>query len=175
METEEESKIIKFTKKLFIILISLFLIFLILTYLIPGSKILNIIEGKIISNELDNNLSITLKDNTKIIFNKNTYNELLKVYNNNQIHEFKICLHGTLNNNIYYLNKIEYPIIHSQDIFSVTATPCSKNTLVSLHSHPENHCIHSKQDINSHKKFQETNPTSLSAVMCSKKRFNFYK
>jgi len=165
----EESKTKKFIKKTIIIIISIFLIFLVLTYLVPGYKILNIIEGKIISHELDNNLSITLKDK-KIIFNPNTYNELLNIYNNNQIHEFKVCLLGTLNNNIYYLNKIEHPIIISQDIFSVTSTPCPKNTLVSLHSHPENQCIHSKQDIKSHKESK----ISLSAVMCSKKRFNFY-
>ena len=169
---EEENKTIIFIKKLIIILISLFLIFLIISYLIPGNKILNILEGKIISNEL-NNLTITLKDKT-IIFNNNTYQELLQIYNNNQMHEFKICIKGILNNNTYYLNKIEHPIIYSQDIFSVTSKPCSKHTLISLHSHPENQCIHSKQDIKSHKEFQKNNPNTLSAIMCSKTRFNFY-
>jgi proteasome lid subunit RPN8/RPN11 len=175
IEEKEEGKILVLIKKLMIVIISLFLIALILTYIIPGPKLLSIIEGKIISNELNNNLSITLKDETIITFDEKTYDELWSIYNNNQIHEFKVCLHGTLNNNVYYLNKIEHPIIYSQDIFSVTSSPCSKETLVSLHSHPENQCIHSSQDIKSHKSFQEINPEAISAVMCSGTRFNFYK
>jgi hypothetical protein len=167
MEIQEENKTIQLIKKITITLIALFLIFLIVSYFVPGYKILNIIEGKIISQKLDDNLSITLKDK-QIIFNPITYTELLNIYDNNQVHELKVCLHGNLNNNIYYLNKIEYPIIISQDIFSVTSKPCSKETLISLHSHPENNCIPSTQDIKS----QETN--TISAIMCSKKRFNFY-
>jgi len=151
MEEQEENKTLVFIKKLTTIIIAIFLIIIIITYIIPG-PILKIIEGKLVSNKL-NNLSITLKDKT-ITFKQETYNELLQVYNNNQIHEFKVCLKGKLTNNIYYINEIEYPLIYSQTIFSVNAKQCSKNTLVSLHSHPENHCIHSWQDTISNKKFK---------------------
>lgn len=174
-EIQEESKTTRFIKRFFTILIAIFLILIIVVYIIPGPTLLSIVEGKLVSNKLDKYLSITLKDNTKITFNKETYNELLEVYNNNQINEFKICLHGTLNENNYYLNKIEYPIIYSQTVFSVNAQQCSKDTLVSLHSHPENHCIHSWQDSISHKKFKEINPNALSAVMCTKNRFHFFR
>ena len=173
LEEVTESKTLIIIKKTFTILIALFLIFIVSTYIIPGSQILDIIEGKLVSKELDNNLSIIQKDKT-IIFNKETYEELLQIYYTNQIHEFKVCIKGTLNNNIFYLNQIERPFIIAQNIFSVTSEPCSKETLVSLHSHPENHCIPSKQDIKSNKKFQENNPDSISGIMCSKNRFNFY-
>lgn len=171
IEEKEESKI----SRSMTIIAAVFLILLILIYFVPGQKIRSILEGKIISNELDQNLSIMLKDGTIIIFEKEIYGSLLEIYDNNQIHEFKVCLHGELKGKSYYLNGIEHPIIYSQDIFSITSSQCSKSSLISLHSHPENQCIHSGQDIESHKEFEKINPAALSAVMCSKTRFNFYR
>ena len=174
IEEEEEKKPSLF-KKIFFGFIAILLIFLILSRTGLGPEILHIFAGKLASHELDENLSITLNDGTKIIFDPDTYQELIDHYNQRGGKETKACLLGEIKDNEYLLNELFLPDIIRSDVFSVTAKPCPANTLVPLHSHPDNRCLYSSQDAKSHKSFKKINPEAISAVMCSKTRFGFYK
>ena len=169
---EEESKLFRIIKKIILFTVSIFLLFLILSYLLPFN-LFSIIPSQLNSFEINNNL-ITLKNNNLIIFENNSYNELLEYYNNNQQHEFKACLIGNKEENTFKIEKIEIPIILSQDFSSVRAIPCTKETIISLHSHPFKSCYFSVHDINSYKLVKSINNEALIGIMCEPARFNFY-
>ena len=174
IELEEEKKPGLF-KKIFLGVIALLLIFLIISRVGLGPEILHIFAGKLASHELDENLSITLKDGTEIVFNPGTYQELLEYHDRREGKEIKACLLGDKKDNEYLLNDIFFPEIIRNDVFSVTSAPCPDDTLVPLHSHPDNRCLYSSQDAKSHESFKKINPDAISAVMCSKTRFGFYR
>jgi hypothetical protein len=173
-ELEEESKP-SLIKRIVIGTISIFLILLIMSYLGVGSEIVHLLSGRLASYEIQEDHSINLKDGTNVFFDSNTYQELVSVWNENRLAEFKVCLSGIRNNNNYYISSITYPIIFEQSVFSVTAELCPEDTLIPLHSHPDNRCLYSRQDSRSHKAFAKINPNSISSVMCSSTRFGFYQ
>jgi proteasome lid subunit RPN8/RPN11 len=171
-EIEEESKVFRVIKKIILFIISIFLLFLILSYLLPFN-LLSIIPSQLNSYEINND-EITLKNNDLIIFENDTYDELLEFYNNNQQHEFKACLVGNKEDKLYKIEKIEIPVILSQDFSSVRAIPCTKETIISLHSHPFKSCYFSVHDINSYRLVKNINGEALIGIMCEPARFNFY-
>ena len=174
-EFEKEEKKTSWIKKLCILILALFLILLILSYVLAGSDIVSILGGKFASYEVGKDLSIRMDDGKLIIFDEKTYAELVSVWDENRKAEFKVCLSGTKEGYVYYIKKIMYPLIFKQTVFSVTSEPCPKETLISLHSHPDNRCLYSLQDSRAHREAAKSNPDLLSAVMCSKVRFGFYQ
>lgn len=170
----EESKTKKLVKKTIVISLGLLIIALIITYLIISPRILNIIEGLLVSSTLEENYTVTLNNNSKVIFKPEVYNELKGIYWTNQKAEFKVCLLGEKISNNYYINSLYIPGVYSQDIFSVTSQPCDNKTLISLHSHPEKQCIFSEQDIKNYENFKQINRDAIIGLMCEEARFSFY-
>ncbi|MEM2131442.1 MAG: hypothetical protein QXR96_02880 [Candidatus Woesearchaeota archaeon] len=183
-EKIEESKLKKVLKKIYLILITFFIIFLLISNLF-GFHILNIIFGKIISKNIDENYEIDLANKNlatiKIIFGKENYNALLQIFRQNQNAEIKMCLFGNINitdsinkYKVYNVKGIYVPKIFNRDVFSVTSEICDKNTIIELHTHPILHCVFSNQDIESYNQIKKYNPNVIMGLMCDEKRFNFY-
>ena len=149
------------------------LLFLILSYLVPNYDFFWIVAGRLESYNIEDN-TITLKNGAKIIFHNDSYGDLTKIYYENQQHEFKACLIGSKENGNYYVEKIEIPKIFSQGFSSVTAEPCTKEAIISLHSHPYKSCFLSLHDVNGYKFVKDVNKDAIIGTMCESDRFNFY-
>ena len=168
----EEERPNKF-KKTFIILIAVFLIFLLVTYLTSNSLISNIFIGLIQSDKINNNI-VGINSTNNLIFQDNAYNNLLEIYDSNLELEFKVCLNGKIIDGDYYINDIYVPETYLQTPSKVVSDFCPDYTIVDMHSHPLKHCIPSEQDFQSFKLFKEKNNNAIMAVMCERGRFNFY-
>tara|TARA_B100000315_G_scaffold149474_1_gene138211 strand:- start:269 stop:796 length:528 start_codon:yes stop_codon:yes gene_type:complete len=168
-ELPQKSKI----KKFFILIIGLILVFLVSTYYLFAFGADDVLAGFIQSSKIDNKLTLEFKDK-KIIFTKDSYEELLKIYDENLEVEFKACLKGNVKNNIYDINKIIIPKTYSQTYKSVRAEPCDTNTLIDLHSHPFRRCLASIHDITNFRRLKSVNENILLSVMCERDRFFVY-
>ncbi len=192
-DISEESTTVRYLKRAFLFIVGLFLVYLSLTYLGVGPYMLQIFEGQIVSREVNENFTVSIGNQTTIIFEEELYNELLQYYVAHQRYEFAACFFGnrtetraqitettTETNNeattekIYLLTTMEIPHMYSQSVHRVTSTGCPVETLVSLHTHPYKHCLFSEQDINSFFIFQQRAPNGLYALMCEEDRFTFY-
>src|SRR3989344_3446649 len=160
LEEKPESRF----KKVFIILLALFLIIIFLIYVIaPAGN--NFLAGLIESSKVKEN-QIDFSLNGKIIFENNSLKELQELWIINPEKEFKVCLQGEIRENHYYINNLYIPTIFSQSSNQVRAEPCSEESLIDLHSHPFRHCIPSEQDIETFKQFRERQPAALMVIMC---------
>ena len=105
----------------------------------------------------------------------NSLEKLKEIYFSDEKVEFKACLKGNKENDVYLIDDLYIPKIYSQKFNQVVAEPCSSDSLVSLHSHPFRHCLPSQQDFRSFKQFKERNKDGLMVVMCEKNRFSVYE
>lgn len=158
--------------KILILSIAAFLLIIVLIYFLTTPTIRSILAGLIESSTIED-FKVKLKTGNYLIFENNTYQELLQIYENNPEKEFKVCLKGYIKED-YIINFIYKPKIFLQTHSSVSAEPCPKDSLVSLHSHPLKHCLPSEIDLKNFERFQQQNKDALMAVMCEKHRFNFY-
>tara|TARA_Y100000310_G_scaffold345288_1_gene463441 strand:+ start:5787 stop:6353 length:567 start_codon:yes stop_codon:yes gene_type:complete len=158
-------------KKIFLISIALFLIFLIIFYIFLTPSIRNIIVGIFESDTVENNV-IEINSSNYIIFTADTFGILKEVNNQDPELEFKACLKGTILDGDYYIDEVFIPKTFDQKYNSVTAEPCPPESLVSLHSHPLKRCIPSEVDLKNYEKFKQKNPDALLAIMCEPNRFN---
>ena len=168
---EEEAKDSKI-KKIFVIIIALFLIFLITSYLVGGYffQILgSISESEKSSNHIIQTNSITIE------FESNTYKELQDHYLENQEVEIIACLKGNIEGNKYFIDELFKPKILEQTVSHVSYEGCPKETLITLHSHPFKRCIASQQDIKNLEEVKSKNPHTLMIIMCQKDRFSVYE
>lgn len=166
-DEEEKPSILK---RVFIVIITIFLLILILSYFsLWGVR--DIISGLAESNKIKDN-EIHFSDKT-VLFENNTYEKLLQIYNNNKGKEIKVCLIGIFEdkNKHYYINNLYIPKIYEQDFNRVVSEPCY-DSIVSLHSHPRMFCIPSKQDFKSFTLYDKEN--NLMMVMCKENRFTVY-
>lgn len=168
----------RIVKKIFLILCALFLLYLTISYLGIGTYILNIFEGQLTSAALDEQYTLSLKNQTTIIFTEETYSALLDLFFSNQEHEFAACLYGNYSaengTKTYTLTSVAVPETYSQTVFRVVSSGCDSETLVFLHSHPYKHCLFSEQDLETHQHFAKKSQHGLSALMCEEDRFTFY-
>ena len=160
-------------KKTFIIILSLFLIFLFITYLLTNSVVRNITFGLIESEKIIN-YEVKINKTNELIFTKESYDKLMNIFDTNQEVEFKVCLIGEIINGDYYIDDLKIPKTYSQKYNEVIAEPCDNNSLVDMHSHPLKHCLPSEQDLNNFNRFKERNENAIMAIMCQRDRFNFY-
>lgn len=91
---KKESNLKILLKRFYIILISFFIIFLLFLNLF-GYHTLNILSGKIVSKEINENFEFNLNDK-KIIFGKENYLVLKDIFLKNQNAEIKICVIGSI-------------------------------------------------------------------------------
>jgi hypothetical protein len=158
-------------KKWIVLAIGIFLVLLMLSFTVVTYPISDIIRGQIESNPLEGN-KIEL-DEFSIIFEDNTNDRLLDIYNNEQKVEFSVCLSGNKENNDYKINNLYLPQQTAQ-FNHVSFEPCNEETLIMLHSHPYKSCLASVTDLNTLKNNQATNPDILMVVMCEPGRFSVY-
>ena len=170
---EEETKAFSLIKKVLFVFIGITLIYLTISFVLPSPRVLAILFSQWDSFEINNN-SLTLPNNNKIQFHNQTYDTLRNIYFRNQEHEFKACLQGYRTADKYIITNIELPEIISQDLRSVTAKPCPRNTIIDLHSHPVKSCHFSLHDLNVYDRIRNQNPNNLIAIMCEHNRFNVY-
>jgi len=169
---EDESKFSIALKRIFVIVIGLLLIFLIASYLLPGYDFFHIISGQMSSYRIENNF-IDLGTH-RIIFENGSYAALLGMYFSSQQQEFKACLIGYKQDSEYHVTKIEIPKTFSQTFSSVTAEPCNKEAIISLHSHPYKSCFLSLHDVRGYNHVKDANKDAIIGIICESDRFNFY-
>ncbi len=162
-EEEPPSKL----KKAIIVIIAIFLVFLMVTYIFVTS---GAVHGFLTSKKISN-FQIKTNDLT-IIFQDNTLEQLQEHYIKNNHREIKACLQGTKQNNIYTINKITFPDVSSASVVHIQAKYCPENTLIDLHSHPINRCLASEQDLRYFSEIKILNQNLVMLVMCSKSRFS---
>ena len=170
---EKESPI----KKIIIIIVAIFLILLMLSFIITQYPVGEILQGQAYSASIKDNKLITKE--VEIIFLNDTEIILSDLYNQEQetnLVETSTCLLGEkLSEKTFIINSIYYPEIKDQSFRHVEFSSCPINTLVMLHTHPYKHCLASKTDINTLTKMQKTNPDIIMIVMCEQNRYSIYK
>lgn len=171
--TQQPSQFQKTLKRILTLTTALVLVLLLLIYFVPGYDLLSILEGKIVSDVVDN-YRISLTDGRVIVFDQNVYAQLQQLYLDNQHQEFSACLLGSKEGKTYTLTGLAQPKTYEQDVFHVRAALCTQETLIALHSHPYKKCIFSEADINYHQAFAKLNNDGLIGVMCELDRFGFY-
>ena len=164
LEEEIEEKPPLF-KKIFVIIIAIFLLVLMLSYFTLFG-IRDILEGLVGSHKIQDD-KIYFSNKT-IHFDNNSYDKLLEIYNKNLDKEFKACLTGVYDKD-YFIYDLYIPKTYEQQPSEVISEPC--DSIISLHSHPKMFCIPSQQDFKTFK--QEK--SDLMLIMCEKDRFTIYE
>ncbi len=173
LEQEEESKIKKAIRRVFITTLALILLVMILTYFL-GFEVYPYLRGKAVSERINEDYEVLLKNGGRIIFNPDVYAQLKSLYLGQQQHEIKVCLEGEKRGDNYYINSLRVPEISSQSVVHVSAELCDKKTIIPLHSHPYKSCLFSEQDINSYEAVKRINPNAIIGLMCEIDGFSFY-
>ncbi|MFH1972813.1 MAG: hypothetical protein ABIJ18_05030 [archaeon] len=166
-DIEEES----LWKKIFVILGSVFLILLVMSYMFTSYGVREIIAGMLDSEEVEDNIVDT--GEFKVIFEGETYNDVLEIYEENLAVETKMCLLGNYDGD-YHVTEVIKPVIYSQEFNQVVSASCDKDAIIALHSHPYKRCLASEQDISNLKQSQEVNPNVIVGIICEEDRFSFY-
>jgi len=161
-------------EKIIIAAVSIFLVLLVVPYFIFGDNIFYVIEGKLVSEKIKNDFSVSF-DSGKVIFENGTYNKLKEFYFANQKNEFKVCLIGNKKKNNYFISDFYSPKTFGQSVSHVSAELCNDSAIVALHSHPYKRCIFSEQDIKSYEAGKQANPDAIIGLMCEADRFGFYR
>lgn len=172
-DMEEEKPSV--SKKIFVIVLTCFLLIIVLVYFLTNPLVRNIIGGLIESSTLDDEYGVNIDSDSKLIFLNNSYNKLIEIYDENLGKEFKVCLKGKIIDGDYLINVIYEPEMFFQSYKEVVSEPCPEDSLVSMHTHPLKHCLPSQIDLESFEMFKRKNPIALMAIMCERGRFNFYR
>ncbi len=151
-------------RKPLIIVAGIFLLLLIISLSFSDA-----IDGIIQSKQVKQN--ILYFQNSTIIFEGNTLEQLQKEFINNEHREIKACLFGAQKDSSYIISNVEFPEVIRANVIHIVSVQCPANTLIDLHSHPINQCLASGQDISVYNKAKEGNPNLRMMVMCSSSRF----
>lgn len=172
-ELEEEKPYKRVLIKIFAVVI----VGLLLVYFFTLPPIRSIITGLIDSSILHRNVVFIkgIESAERLIFLNGSYNNLIRIYDENLGKEFKVCLVGNIVKKDYLIYAIHEPKMFFQSGIKVVAEACPADSLVSMHTHPEKHCLPSQQDLDNFEIFKQGNPKGIMAVMCERGRFNFYE
>jgi hypothetical protein len=150
----------------------LVMIILMISYVFVSFPVGDLIIGQLESNPLNDD-KIELNDFT-IFFTSGIHEELQQIYLAEQEVEFSVCLIGDKMGEDYIITTLYQPKMFTQSFNHVSFEPCSKETLIMLHSHPYKSCVASDTDINTLKKMKKVNADVLMVVMCEPDRFSVY-
>ncbi len=156
---EEESELQRRIKRIAKIIMSLFLIMLILSFLVPDDVLQSLIEQKQIKENRIESGKIT------ILFEQDIYQTLKEIYLQNQLTEISLCLKGKIINNTYSVSSFYRPKTFFATPISISSAKCDENTIITLHTHPFNNCLLSYQDVISYKSYGDEKLITM--VMCS--------
>ena len=159
-------------KKVYIAILGIILIIIIATYFIPGSFVLQHIEGQLVSGDI-NNYEVALRDGS-VIFDPNVYDKLLEIYTSDPKNEQKACLIGYKENKDYKITDMYKPKSFLRSLISVNSEACNSKTIIDLHSHPFKQCSFSKTDLGNYDKLKAFNKDAILGLMCDETRFTFY-
>ena len=162
-EILEESELQKKAKKTARIVVSLFLILIVLSFLIPNDVVQSLIEQKQIRGNKIESGKIT------VLFENDVYQDLKEVYLKNQLTEISFCLKGKIINSIYSITSFYRPQTYFATPVSVSSTKCDKDTIITMHTHPFNNCLLSQQDVLSYYSYKDERLITM--VMCSADNF----
>ncbi len=109
-EEFEESK----PKKIFIVILAIFLILLTVSYLLTNSTVRSVLTGLIESSKLKES-QLKTRDDIIISFSSEVLEKLNLLHNQNKGQEFKACLSGTVDGKEYTINSIYEPVIFFQN------------------------------------------------------------
>lgn len=168
IEEEKESPI----RKILVFILSIFLILMFLSYVVISFGVGDIIGGWVESSMIEGNF-VEFNEGL-IIFSDSVLAGLNEIYSNNKNYEFKVCLSGTLEEDVYSIDGIVYPKMYSQKYNQVVAEPCPSESLIDLHSHPLERCIASQQDMENFSVLKLKNPNALMVIMCREDLINVY-
>ncbi len=166
-DLEELPEVKPFPKSLKIIL-AVFLIVLMLSFLIPQE----VTQSLAASNRIQND-EIPLQ-NAKIVFTNDIYEKLKVFYFQNQLTEIAMCLTGEIKDGNYIVTDFYAPKIFFKTPITVASQRCNQETIIMMHTHPFNDCLLSSQDIASYEAYKNVNTKAIIGVMCSADRFAFY-
>lgn len=152
--------------------LGIFLILLTVSYFVVDPQVRDVIAGFFESETLEENT--ILYGNKTVVFSGGTYEVLRVAWHDNQEHEFKACLLGSVSNNTYVIKQVHFPEVYSQHVYRVVSEGCPENTIIDLHSHPYQRCVASQTDIRGLEELRKTNDQVLLAVMCTEERISFY-
>lgn len=178
------SPLSKYATKFFLTIGGILTLLLLASFIFLSSPIDHIIASKLESQSpLANTLII---DDITIQFEQPTQQQLQSIYNKEQQVEFSVCLRGTVEKKseeqqnqeqqqtLYRITSLYTPKMYQQTFNHVIFEPCSKDTLIMLHSHPYKSCLASAKDINTLQQTQQSNPDILMIVMCEPNRYSVY-
>jgi len=151
--------------------VAIFVIGIFVVYLLPGD-VVSVLAGRLESSSVGEDFTVEY-DSGLVVFKQGIYEKLVQLYLDNTIQEIKVCLEGSKEGTDYYIDKIHIPTIFSQSVIHVSSEGCSKDTLISMHTHPYRHCLFSEQDVKSHERIKKINPEALTGLMCEVNRFSF--
>ena len=172
MEEHYEEEKPSLLRRVMVVSMGLFLVFLMLSTFLVWGNVGELVAGWIESDTVNDGL-VELEGYT-VMFSNDTYEILQGIYNSNQQYETKVCLFGEFENAVYNITYVYQPVIYSQQFNQVVSEACPSDTLVALHSHPYGHCIASEQDLSNLVTSKEVNPNAIIGVMCDYDRFSFY-
>ncbi|MFH0798364.1 MAG: hypothetical protein V1906_03060 [Candidatus Woesearchaeota archaeon] len=168
IEEKQESPL----KKSLIVVLGICMIFLFFSYTFYNNGNHEILLGMIGSATLEKNI-IYLEGRT-IEFEGRAFISLVEHYVANDGNEIKACLMGRKEENKIILSQIYFPRIYSSAFNSVKAEPCPKETLLSIHSHPNRRCMPSSQDMDNYEYMRLQSPDMMVAILCDTGRLYFY-
>ena len=168
---EQPSPLFLFLKKVLLIFIVFFLLFLLVGLFIFGN-VFDQLAGRLDRVVLSENFTLSGPFGV-VQFTPEVYMQLQEIYSQEPVNEFAVCFFGTRTDLFYVLDRLEVPVMQEQTVSHVRFSSCPAHAFVVLHRHPEDHCLFSAQDVLSHQLLRARNPHALSALLCGSREFAF--
>ena len=159
-------------KRPIIIILSILMIALIVSFFAIGSPLRTIIFGQIRSDVPAGNVLRT--HGLELIFEGDTLEKATRAWHDNPDVETTLCIHGERHGETYLLTHAYEPEIYEQSFTHVRHAPCDDETILLFHTHPYKRCIASEADINTLRNAQQRDPDIAMIIMCEEDRFSVY-
>ena len=168
LEIEEETEAQKRFRRISKIVITIMLILMMLSFVIPFDVVFSLLESdKVKDNQIQAGDKV-------VMFRSEVLENLKQFYIENQMTEIKMCLTGYVENEEYRVTGFYAPITHFKTPISIRSEACNDETIITMHTHPFRNCLFSYQDIVSYTYYKRLNPKAITAIMCDLERFAFY-
>ncbi len=159
-------------KRPIIIILSILMIVLIVSFFAIGSPLRSVIFGQLRSDVPTGNVLST--QGLELIFEGDTLERAFRAWHDNPDVETTLCIHGERHNDNYILTDAYKPEIYEQSFTHVRHAPCDDDTILLFHTHPYKRCIASEADINTLRNAQRRDPDIIMVIMCEADRFSVY-
>ncbi len=169
-EVDQDSHFDKYGR-VYNVAISLFLVFLMMSFVFVRFPVGDIIAGYFIGDVVGSD-GILSYSGGEIIFSENVLFELSSEYISDEGMERSICLSGEIIGSDYIIDSYYYPEIYSRSFGHVSFESCSSGTLIGLHSHPFGRCKASSVDLGTLAAWKSVDSSVLMLIQCGKKRFS---